>query len=65
LPVGKKTSFRRDCDIRIIGLVLEASLTVGKKTSFRRDCDSQYVMEFIIFHIVGKKTSFRRDCDIA
>jgi len=36
--VGKKTSFRRDCD-RAGSRSAMTLYAVGKKTSFRRDCD--------------------------
>ena len=38
IAVGKKTSFRRDCD-EFVFTCLNYSVLVGKKTSFRRDCD--------------------------
>jgi len=37
--VGKKTSFRRDCDNERAS-TKNLSRAVGKKTSFRRDCDT-------------------------
>jgi len=36
--VGKKTSFRRDCDTEVF-FTNFTTYHVGKKTSFRRDCD--------------------------
>ena len=61
LPVGKKTSIRRDCDLTACSLTLLPNL-VGKKTSIRRDCDvfPRFIKNSIA---VGKKTSIRRDCD--
>ena len=58
--VGKKTSFRRDCDASH-KTVLQW-IQVGKKTSFRRDCDFP-ASRTLKMALVGKKTSFRRDCD--
>ena len=42
--VGKKTSFRRDCDEEIDLRMLKEE--VGKKTSFRRDCDESIEIGF-------------------
>ena len=61
--VGKKTSFRRDCDFHYF-LNCCPCFHVGKKTSFRRDCDSTQ-RQFLASYLVGKKTSFRRDCDLS
>ena len=61
--VGKKTSFRRDCDPPILKIRIGVVVNVGKKTSFRRDCDTFFPLSLPRFFRVGKKTSFRRDCD--